>query len=80
MKKTSTLRLCVSFYKARQHQYFTEAMSAEKSYFTPVILPVVLSKTTLLSLRDVTVGKEISLLQHPVVTRFWELLGFLCRI
>lgn len=55
-------------------------MSAEKSYFTPAILPVVLSKTTLLSLRDVTVGKEISLLQHPVVIVFWELFVFLCGI
>lgn len=32
----------------------------KKSYFTPVILPVVLSKTTLLSLRDVTVGGKKS--------------------
>lgn len=31
----------------------------QKSYFTPVILPVIFCKTTLLSLRDVTVGKEI---------------------
>lgn len=51
-----------------------------KSYVTPAILPVVLSKTTLLSLRDVTVGKEISLLQHPVVTEFWEWLVFMCRV
>lgn len=51
-----------------------------KSYFTPAILPVVLSKTTLFSLRDVTVGKEISLLEHPVVTEFWEWLVFMCRV
>lgn len=74
MKKTSTLRLCVSFYKARQHQYVTEAMSAEKSYFTPVILPVVLPKTTLLNLRDVTVGKKNQLIAAPCC---YQVLGTL---
>lgn len=39
-------------------------------HFTPVILPVIVCKTTILSLRDVTVGKEIILLTKSVVNMF----------
>lgn len=39
-------------------------------HFTPVILPVIVCKTTILSLRDVTVGKEIILLTKSIVNMF----------
>lgn len=43
------------FHKPTQHWYITKARKVNDHRRTPIILPVILCKTTLLSLRDVTV-------------------------